>query len=120
MLQRVAHNSQVSPNGSQGLSALVADDEPSIAEKYEATADVADSGPFPVIMRATNGKGKAKRSEKIKIKTIVQPGEMDGFFSRYAELCKANMQGLKKRDKSKKKRAKRKKRNDGETEMSTG
>ena len=64
---------------------------------------------FPVLMRATNGKTMAKRDQKVKISTVVQPDELDTFFAKYAELCKASMQGMKKRDKSKKKKAKRKK-----------
>ena len=84
------------------------------AAMEEATSEPDPADPLPIIMRATNGKGKARRTDRIKIRTVVQPAELDGFFTRYAEICKARMQGLKKRDKSKKKRAKRRKRHEAE------
>jgi signal recognition particle subunit SRP14 len=70
--------------------------------------------PLPIIIRATNGKGKKDRKEgnKIKLSTIVEPESLEGFFSRYADLCKQRMSGLKKRDRSKAKeklKAKKKK-----------
>jgi len=44
---------------------------------------------------------------------VVQADELEGFFTRYAEVCKGGMAGLKKRDRSgrkgKGKKAKRKK-----------
>lgn len=56
--------------------------------------------PLPLLIRATNGKGKEKRHEKILFSTIVQPDEIEGFFTRYAEVCKGGMSGgLRKRDK---------------------
>lgn len=42
----------------------------------------------------------------------MQPDQLDGFFLRYAEICKGGMSGLKKRDRSKNK-AKAKKRKGG-------
>lgn len=48
----------------------------------------------------------------MKISTLVQPDALDVFFARYAEVCKAGMSGLKKRDRSKAKeklKAKKKK-----------
>ena len=74
---------------------------------------------FPVLMRATDGKAGHERHEKVKIRTVVQPNDLDQFFARYAEVCRANMVGLKKRDKGKKKRAKRKKRPVGEINKQT-
>ncbi|KKA29282.1 hypothetical protein TD95_002507 [Thielaviopsis punctulata] len=66
--------------------------------------------PLPVIVRATNGKSKSKRKEKIKLSTIVQPGELEKFYLRYADICKTGMVALKPRDRSKKKaKAKKKK-----------
>ncbi|KAF2426235.1 signal recognition particle, SRP9/SRP14 subunit [Tothia fuscella] len=69
------------------------------------------SEPVPIIVRATNGKGKEKRleGEKVKISTIVEPNEIEGFFTRYADVCKMGMQGMKKRDRSKRKKGKDKK-----------
>ncbi|KAL4980389.1 signal recognition particle, SRP9/SRP14 subunit [Aspergillus desertorum] len=46
---------------------------------------------------------KAKRETKVKISTVVQPGELEAFYARYAEVCKAGMTGLKKRDRKLKK-----------------
>lgn len=51
-----------------------------------------------------------KNKNKVKISTIVQPEELEGFFHRYAEVAKAGMQSLKKRDRSKRKKVKGKKR----------
>lgn len=42
----------------------------------------------------------------------MQPDQLEGFFLRYAEICKVGMSGLKKRDRSKNK-AKAKKRKGG-------
>jgi signal recognition particle subunit SRP14 len=39
----------------------------------------------------------------------VHPDELDAFFLRYAESCRAGMSGLKKRDKKKGKKDKKKK-----------
>ena len=70
---------------------------------------------LPVLIRATNGLPKDKRADKIKISTLVQPEDLGSFFVRYQEVCKNGFQGLKKRDRSaKKKAAKAKKRKDGE------
>jgi signal recognition particle subunit SRP14 len=38
----------------------------------------------------------------------VQPDELEGFYARYAEVCKKGMEGLRKRDRSKKKKDKKK------------
>lgn len=65
---------------------------------------------MPVIIRATNGKSKRHRDDKIKMSTIVQPHDLDGFYMRYADICKSGMTALKPRDRSKKKaKAKKKK-----------
>lgn len=56
--------------------------------------------PFPVLIRATDGKSNEEKKDKIKISTVVQPDEVEAFFVRYAEVCKAGMSGLKKRDRS--------------------
>ena len=79
----------------------------------EAGADFEDrhpSKPLPVIVRATNGKSKRAKSSKVKLSTIVRPHDLEGFYIRYAEACKAGMIALKPRDRSKKKaKAKKKK-----------
>lgn len=74
--------------------------------------DLHPSSPLPVLIRATDGKSKEHRADKIKFSTIVQPDQLEGFFLRYAETCKGGMSGLKKRDRSKNK-AKAKKRKGG-------
>ena len=70
--------------------------------------------PLPIIIRATDGKSKrrdkkSKNNDKIKLSTLVAPDALETFFTRYAEVCKAGMQSLKKRDRSKRKRDKGKK-----------
>ncbi|ATY64684.1 Signal recognition SRP9 SRP14 subunit [Cordyceps militaris] len=70
------------------------------------------SKPMPVIVRATNGKSKRAKSSKIKLSTVVQPHDLESFYLRYAEVCKAGMAALKPRDRSKNKakaKAKKKK-----------
>lgn len=65
---------------------------------------------MPVIVRASNGKSKRERAEKVKLSTIVQPQDLEDFYTRYADVCKAGMTALKPRDRSKKKaKAKKKK-----------
>lgn len=59
--------------------------------------------PLPIMIRATNGKGGEKKSEKIKLSTIVEPDNLAVFFDRYADVCKAGMTTLKPRDRSKRK-----------------
>ncbi|KAL4881084.1 signal recognition particle, SRP9/SRP14 subunit [Aspergillus karnatakaensis] len=41
---------------------------------------------------------KKKKETKVKLSTVVQPAELEAFYARYAEVCKAGMTGLKKRD----------------------
>ena len=69
--------------------------------------------PLPLIVRATDGKSQSKdrtkNKDKVKISTVVQPDDIEGFFTRYADVCKAGMQSLKKRDRSKRKKDKKKK-----------
>lgn len=43
----------------------------------------------------------------------MEPDTLDGFYARYAEVCKSGMQALKKRDRSGRKKAKAKKRKGG-------
>ncbi|TVY89203.1 hypothetical protein LAWI1_G005131, partial [Lachnellula willkommii] len=72
------------------------------------------SQPLPLIIRATNGKSKEKRDKKVKLSTIVEADALEGFFAKYAEVCKTRMSGLKKRDRSKQKeKLKAKKRKQG-------
>lgn len=78
----------------------------------EEFPDMSPSKSIPILIRATDGKSKKKRDEKIKLSTIVQPEALEGFFVRYAEICKLGMSGLKKRNRSKakeKQKAKKKK-----------
>jgi signal recognition particle subunit SRP14 len=78
----------------------------------EPSPDRNPEKPLPIIIRATNGKSKQKRDNKIKLSTVVEPEALEGFFVKYAEVCKLGMSGLKKRDRSKAKeklKAKKKK-----------
>ena len=54
----------------------------------------------------------------MKLSTVVQADELEGFFTRYAEVWKAGMSGLKKRDRSgrKAKAKKTKKKGKGEVD----
>ncbi|KAI4137548.1 MAG: hypothetical protein L6R39_007219, partial [Caloplaca ligustica] len=48
---------------------------------------------------------KEHREDKAKLSTIVQPDELEGFFTKYAEVMKAGTTALKKRDRSGRKKA---------------
>ena len=76
-------------------------------------ADLHPPTPLPVLMRATNGKPNDESCEKIKLSTIVQPDALEAFFIRYAEAWKSGMYGLRKRDRSGRKKAKAKKKKVG-------
>src|SRR5882757_9461314 len=89
--------------------------EPTIEQPFP---DLNPSKPFPILIRATNGKSKGKRDKKIKLSTVVGADALDGFFAKYVEVCKVGMSGLKKRDRSKQKeklKAKEKKEGGGVT-----
>ena len=78
----------------------------------EPFPDLHPSKPLPILIRATNGKSKKKRDQKVKLSTIVEHDALESFFAKYAEVCKLGMSGLKKRDRSKAKeklKAKKKK-----------
>ncbi len=65
----------------------------------------AAAGPHP-----RNQRQREEKSDKrIKLSTVVDPGTLDAFYLRYAELCKAGIVALKPRDRSKKKAKARKK-----------
>lgn len=71
--------------------------------------DTHPPNPLPIIVRATNGKSKPNRANKVKLSTIVQPDALEGFYARYADICKAGMTALKPRDRSRRKKDKKKK-----------
>lgn len=68
-----------------------------------------------ILIRATDGNTNApnpkadkvqkKKSSatKVKLSTVVAPEELEAFYTRYAEVCKAGMTGLKKRDRKQRK-----------------
>ncbi|TGJ80775.1 hypothetical protein E0Z10_g7988 [Xylaria hypoxylon] len=68
-------------------------------------SDLHPPRPLPILIRATNGKGKEDRkaNKKIKLSTVVAPDSLPAFFERYAEICKQGMGSLKPRDRSKRK-----------------
>lgn len=73
--------------------------------------DLNPPNPLPIIIRATDGhsqsKDKTKNKNKVKLSTLVQPDDLEAFFTRYAEVCKTSMQSLKKRDRKKAKSKKK-------------
>ncbi|KAJ5930391.1 hypothetical protein N7466_005884 [Penicillium verhagenii] len=52
------------------------------------------------------GKVTKNTSSKIKFSTVVKHDELEAFYTRYAELCKSGMTGMKKRDRKRKTKAK--------------
>ncbi|MCJ1297355.1 hypothetical protein MMC08_000141 [Hypocenomyce scalaris] len=97
---------------SHGSSGLSSPSSPS-AVPSDSFADLHPASPLPVLIRATNGKSKEHKKDKIKLATIVQPDDLERFFVRYAEVCRTGMQALKKRDRSGRKKGKAKKRKGG-------
>ena len=55
----------------------------------------------------------------MKFSTVVQAEELEKFFARYAEVCKGGMAGVKKRDRSGRKKGKKKGKG-GEAEKKKG
>jgi hypothetical protein len=83
------------PSESLGLVAKFASAFPSLA--------AASSQAYPVLFRATDGKSTDKRDARIKISTAVASTDLDAFFEKYVEVCRAGMSdGLRKRDRKKK------------------
>lgn len=77
--------------------------------------DSRSSTTYPVIVHATDGKGRELGREgksnqvrndgkKVKLSTVVDSDSLDAFYARYAEICKAGMMALKPRDRTKNKR----------------
>ena len=71
--------------------------------------DLNPAEPLPIIIRATNGKGSKAKDRKVKLSTIVQSDDIEAFFARYAELCKAGMKSLRPRDRKARRKDKAKK-----------
>lgn len=80
-----------------------------------APNDDSSSRTYPVIIHATDGKGREPRKDgkgyqlrtdgtKVKLSTVVESDSLDAFYARYAEICKAGMMALKPRDRTKNKR----------------
>ncbi|KAH7029368.1 signal recognition particle, SRP14 subunit, partial [Microdochium trichocladiopsis] len=82
------------------------------APRDGAFPDTNPATPLPVLIRATNGKAKDRKTKRVKISTVVSPDALPSFFEKYAEVCKAGMTTLKPRDRSKRK-GKAKKRKGG-------
>lgn len=94
-----------------GEDTEIKSEEPSPSQP---SPDSDPSKPFPIIIRATNGKSKEKRDKKIKLSTIVEADALERFYTKYADVCKSKMSALKKRDRSKaKERLKAKKKKGG-------
>ena len=97
----VSYGSGLSPSPSPPPGTKVLDD---------LLADLHPASPLPIIIRATDGNSKDKRKDKIKLSTVVEADALERFYTRYAEVCKLGMQGLRKRDRSGRKKGKAKKR----------
>ncbi|KAL8658910.1 MAG: hypothetical protein Q9226_000701 [Calogaya cf. arnoldii] len=78
---------------------------PSTSSTEPPVPESAPSNPVPILIRASNGKSKDQRGDKIKLSTIVQPDQLEGFFMKYADVVKGGATALKKRDRSGRKKA---------------
>jgi signal recognition particle subunit SRP14 len=76
---------------------------------------------LPIIVRASDGetqsKDRVKNKDHVKVSTLVQPENLEGFFVRYADVCKATMLSLRKRDRRKRKAADKGKKKKGTETM---
>jgi signal recognition particle subunit SRP14 len=95
------------PTVTRGSGLSPSETSPTDPGALPSFSDQSPELPVPIIFRATNGKSKPHRDEKIKIATVVQPDDLTSFYERYAEVCRAGMDALKKRDRSKVKKKKR-------------
>ncbi|KAJ5396847.1 hypothetical protein N7509_004960 [Penicillium cosmopolitanum] len=73
-----------------------------------------------ILIRATDGntsaprtmkdgkvvKAKASKATRVKFSTVVPADQLEAFYTRYAEICKTGMTGLKKRDRKRKAKGK--------------
>jgi signal recognition particle subunit SRP14 len=109
---------------SQYLTAIVTYDQTAAKSPSEKVpgnplSDLHPTLPLPMIMRASDGetqsKDRVKNKDHVNISTIVQPDDLETFFTRYAEVCKATMLSLRKRDRRKRKGDKSKKKKGAET-----
>ncbi|KAK6342725.1 hypothetical protein TWF718_008115 [Orbilia javanica] len=69
------------------------------------------TAPLPILIRATNGKSNDPRHDgkHVKLSTVVEADQLEAFFTRYAEVCKQGLTGLKKKVRKNKKSKKAKK-----------
>jgi signal recognition particle subunit SRP14 len=81
-------------------------------------ADLRHNTPQSILVRATNGASRDQTKNKVKLSTVIEPDQLEKFYVRYGEVCKLGMQGLKKRDRTGRKKAtkakKRKTEQDGD------
>lgn len=84
---------------------------PTVDDPLADLKDQEDGASFPVIVRATNGKSgdDRKAGRRVKLATVVQSGDLDAFYARYADVCKAGMLALKPRIRTKRKAKSKKK-----------
>ncbi|KAF3085051.1 hypothetical protein TWF569_009458 [Orbilia oligospora] len=81
----------------------------STASAEEETSET--TAPVPILIRATNGKSNDPRhnGKHVKLSTVVETDQLEAFFTRYAEVCKQGLTGLKKKVRKNKKNKKTKK-----------
>ncbi|KAG0647266.1 Signal recognition particle 14 kDa [Hyphodiscus hymeniophilus] len=77
------------------------DKDTDVESSEQQFPDLHPTAPLPILIRATNGKSKDNKAKKVKLSTVVESDAIEGFFAKYAEVCKGGMSGLKKRDRSK-------------------
>lgn len=97
MLKTLLQKQSTSRRGSVFLTQkrMLSSDTPS--------SDNETSARQPILIRVSNGH---KKNDKSKASTVVRYDELEGFYAKYAEICKEGMIAMKKRDRSGKKKAK--------------
>ncbi|RKF63177.1 putative signal recognition particle 14kd protein [Erysiphe neolycopersici] len=76
-------------------------EEPSDKSMMPSLNDPKPSKPLPILIRASDGRSGRLASKKIKLSTVVEANNLEGFFARYMEICKLGASKMKKRDRSK-------------------
>ncbi|KAJ5111164.1 hypothetical protein N7532_001699 [Penicillium argentinense] len=92
----------------------------SVSLTQKPLVDPVTNGPPSILIRASDGNTSAPRVKKdgkivkgsnpkvtrVKFSTVVPADGIEAFYTRYAEVCKAGMTGMKKRDRKRKAKGK--------------
>lgn len=93
--KRFTYNSEASLDSEDTLSDLPKGIKPITCQAES------DMKQYPILIRVTDG--NKNKMQKVKLNTVVEPLDLDAFWTEYINILKSGMKGLKKKSKSKKK-----------------